>query len=212
MFLKIKLRIHNFWSTNSFGILTLEHIDSTEIQGPTWGYWQYWNPMSRPTQYYRLQSGDIGVILHPWQRDTGKYVARGPLWCSQRPVERSSRAEAASLGRSKRHNVARGRHIFQWHEARGVILTLLYRQADIDIGAYQQDWNPICRGAILNPMYALGRYIGFNINPLHTTTCCLPWEMRQWIFTNDLYNNVFYAQPSHSRQSRTGCKQSFNNT
>ena len=29
-------------------------------------------------------------------------------------------------------------NILQWHEARGVILTLLYRQADIDIGAYQQ--------------------------------------------------------------------------
>ena len=180
MFLKIKLRIHNFWSTNSFGILTLEHIDSTEIQGPTWGYWQYWNPMSRPTQYYRLQSGDIGVILHPWQKDTGKYVARGPLWCSQRPVERSSRAEAASLGRSKRHNVARGRHIFQWHEARGVILTLLYRQADIDIGAYQQDWNPICRGRYWVQCTALGRTltvlksnvrpranIGSNVTRLH---------------------------------------------
>ena len=37
-------------------------------------------------------------------------------------------------GQTLCHNVARGRHIFHWHEARGVILTLLYRQADIDTG------------------------------------------------------------------------------
>ena len=85
-------------------------------------------------------------ILHPWQRDTGKYAAQGPnIMLPEAPLmpPEARRAELEGRGRHQggrgRHNVARGRHIFQWHEARGVILTLLYRQADIDIGAYQQD-------------------------------------------------------------------------
>ena len=44
-----------------------------------------------------------------------------------------------------RHNVARGRHIFQWPESRGVILTLIYK-------------GPILHIHIVND-------IGFNIVP-----------------------------------------------
>ena len=56
---------------------------------------------------------------------------------------KARRAELEGRGRHPgglwRHYMLRGRHIFQWHEAKDVILTLLYRQADINIGAYQQD-------------------------------------------------------------------------
>ena len=83
----------------------------------------------------------IGTILHPWQRDTGKYAAQGSnIMLPEAPLmpPEVHRAELEGRGRHQggrgRYNVARGRHIFQWHEARGVILTLLYRQADIDIG------------------------------------------------------------------------------
>ena len=82
-----------------------------------------------------------GTILHPWQRDTGKYAAQGPnIMSPEAPLmpPEARRAELEGRGQHHggrgRHNVAQGRHIFQWHKARGVLLTLLYRQADIDTG------------------------------------------------------------------------------
>ena len=80
----------------------------------------------------------IGIISHPWPRDTGEYAAQGPNIMSPeapRMPPEACRAELEGRGRHPggrgRHNVARGRHILQWHEAKGVILTLSYRQGDI---------------------------------------------------------------------------------
>ena len=70
-------------------------------------------------------------MLHPWPRDTGKCAAQGPNIMSP---EAELEGRGRRHGGRGRHNVAQGQHIFQSHEARGVILTLLYRQADIDTG------------------------------------------------------------------------------
>ena len=69
-------------------------------------------------QFNWILKNSIGIISHPWQRDTGKYAAQGPNIMSPegpRMLPEGRRAELEARGQHPgargRHNVARGRHI-----------------------------------------------------------------------------------------------------
>ena len=90
------------------------------------------HPLLRIALFFKRPFGDHVTMLHPWQRDTGKYAAQGPnIMSPEAPLmpPEARRAELEGRGRHQggrgRHNVARGRHIFPVAQGQGCDIDII---------------------------------------------------------------------------------------